>query len=63
MMEGKVTITKEQYYYLKCAEAKLDLLEAGGVEEWDWYEEALYPDCEPNIEDREEELIFKVERM
>jgi hypothetical protein len=35
-MEKTMEISKEEYYRLKCAELKLDMLEAGGVDNWDW---------------------------
>lgn len=42
-MESKptVTITKEEYFRLRCAEVELGMLEAGGVDNWDWYGESL----------------------
>ena len=37
-----VTIPRDRYFRLLCSELKLDLLEAGGVDNWDWYGESLY---------------------
>ncbi len=36
-----VTITREEYETLKRETAKLAALEAGGVDNWEWYGEAL----------------------
>jgi len=35
-----VTIPREQYHSLKRSRAMLSALEAGGVDNWDWYGEA-----------------------
>lgn len=34
-------ISKQRYIDLRCAEAKLACLEAGGVDDWEWYGESL----------------------
>ena len=49
-------ITQEEYYRLKCAELKLDMLEAGGVDNWDWYGDSLNPDGEKSFSDWRDEL-------
>ncbi len=50
MQEETVTITKQKYYELLCAEAELALLESGGVDNWDWYSESLYGDGDDNLD-------------
>lgn len=40
-MEETVTIPKEQYDRLVQAYEELSLLEAGGVDNWEWYGDAL----------------------
>lgn len=67
-LEGNVTISKEEYLRLLKSEEKLSLLEAGGVDNWDWYSESLFPDCDEsgNGEDYDqacERLEEKVKRM
>lgn len=41
MDEEMVTITKAEYQRLLDVEFKMDCLEAGGVDNWDWYSESL----------------------
>ncbi|MEW4567402.1 hypothetical protein AB1L88_05990 [Tautonia sp. JC769] len=54
-------ITKEEYYRrLKCAELKLDMLEAGGVDNWDWYGDSLNPDGEQSYSDLRDELKAEI---
>lgn len=36
-----VTITKEEYRDLQRAQAKLEALEVAGVDNWEWYGDAL----------------------
>lgn len=40
-MSEMVTITKEEYEDLKDSAFKLDCLESGGVDNWEWYHESL----------------------
>ncbi len=42
-MEDTITITKKEYYDLRCDAAKLDMLDAGGVDNWEWHDESLNP--------------------
>ena len=37
---NNIVITREEYHKLKRAKAMLKALEAGGVDNWDWYSEA-----------------------
>lgn len=39
--EETVTLTKKEYWELRRSAFKLDCLEAGGVDNWDWYDESL----------------------
>lgn len=41
MSEEKVTISKKEYESLLDDEKKLRALEAGGVDNWEWYSESL----------------------
>lgn len=50
-MEGMITISKAAYAMLRKADAKLNLLEAGGVDNWDWYGDSLNPDGEASYSD------------
>jgi hypothetical protein len=38
-----ITITLEEYRNLRYNEAELRMLDAGGVDNWEWYSESLYP--------------------
>jgi len=54
--EEMVTITKAEYDVLKQDQFKLDCLERGGVDNWEWYGEALNEYFEKyNKEDNNEE--------
>lgn len=48
--EETVTISKSEYKDLKQSERILDALYAGGVDNWDWYGEALV-----SLDDEDEE--------
>lgn len=39
-----IEITKEEYIRLRIAEESLNRLEAGGIDNWEWYEESLGED-------------------
>ena len=41
MDDEMVTIPLKEYEYLKARDEELSLLEAGGVDNWEWYGEAL----------------------
>ena len=41
-MSGNVTITAKEYLELRKDAAKLQLLEEGGVDNWEWYGESLH---------------------
>lgn len=49
-------ITETEYFDLKRAELKLARLEAAGVDNWDWYGDALNPDGEESYDDAVEKL-------
>ena len=53
MDEDNITITKQEYFQLKLAEATLDMLQGAGVDNWDWYTDALYPEGEEDLEEIE----------
>jgi hypothetical protein len=46
MSEETVTITKKEYDRLLADSRFLECLEAGGVDNWDWYSEACAQLCE-----------------
>lgn len=56
--EEKITITKGEYYDLRLVDAKMDLLDAGGVDNWDWYGESLFPEDDDmaTLDEIEEQL-------
>lgn len=41
MKEGMITISMSRYEQLMASERKLEALEAGGVDNWEWYDEAM----------------------
>ncbi len=41
MNKDTVTISSEEYTELKQAQAILEALYAGGVDNWEWYEDAI----------------------
>jgi len=51
-----ITITKREYFELKCAEIQISMLEAGGVDNWDWYGEALNPEGELSYREEKAQL-------
>lgn len=57
-MKETVEIDKEEYLELLLAEAKLQALENGGVDSWEWYDEALQ-----DFFDREDEIEKMVEEL
>ena len=71
-LEGTITITKQEYFDLRVAKEILSRLEAGGVDNWEWYSESLYPDKdtyygnnleEADLEVYEENLRNTIEEM
>jgi len=40
---NNVVITREEYRKLKMAQEQLRCLEAGGVDNWEWYGDSLRP--------------------
>lgn len=45
-MSKTIEIPVSEYIALLKAEAKIDMLEVGGVDNWDGYSESLFPDLE-----------------
>ena len=62
-MEGTVTISKDNYLHLLLTDEKLRRLECGGVDNWEWYGESLYPDDQPDMDQFESDLRKQIERM
>lgn len=50
-MDEMITITRKEYFQLRCDSEKLSMLEAGGVDNWEWYGESLNPEGEPLFEE------------
>lgn len=55
-MGNEHIITKNEYFELRCAREKLSRLESGGVDNWDWYFESLYPNGYAEWEEFERKL-------
>ena len=62
-MEGNVTITKKHYLQLQINSEELTRLEAGGVDNWDWYGESLNPDGEPDMDEFEENEKVRIDAL
>ena len=58
-----IKISKEEYLRLKIAELKLDRLEVGGVDNWDWYGDSLNPDDDVDLDTAEKELEAEINVM
>jgi len=61
----KIQITKEQLKAYEKAQAKLDALESGGVDNWEFYDEAMteYKDTVEKEEKLEQLLIIIGEKL
>ena len=62
-MENTITISKNEYYRLKCGEAKLTLLECSGVDNWEGYCDSLnnrYGDMEHSYEELQQQLFCEI---
>ena len=62
-MSETITISKDEYYNLKCSEAKLTLLECGGVDNWEGYCDSLnnsYGDMEYSLEEIRHQLFCEI---
>lgn len=46
-----VLIDEVEYLHLKVAEQTLLMLQAGGVDNWNWYYESLFPKGQETIEE------------
>lgn len=53
-------VLKEEYIKLKVAAEELSRLNAGGVDNWEWYGESLNPDGEPTLDEFKDALIKKL---
>ena len=62
-LKGKVLISKNEYLKLLNMRDRLYLLDAGGVDNWEWYGASLYPDNEDGIEELERKNKLRVETM
>lgn len=56
-MSDTITISKYEYRRLLKIEACMQLLEGGGVDNWEWYGESLFGDhLDKNIDELEDEI-------
>lgn len=56
MIEGMITITKDAYFRLRCYELKLEMLEGAEVDNWEGYDDALFPKDMPQYPDMVKEI-------
>jgi hypothetical protein len=59
MSEKQITISVKDYVRLIMSSEKLNRLEIGGVDNWEWYGESLNPEGEQDLDEYEEELKKK----
>ena len=59
-MTNKITIDKEEYISLLIAQEVLYRLEAGGVDNWGWYNDALNPDGEESLDEARDRIREEV---
>jgi len=62
-MEGNVTISKKLYLRLQIDSEILTRLEVGGVDNWEWFEESLNPEGEPNIDEFKENEKVRISAL
>lgn len=55
-----VTITKQEYFSLLKQNLRVERLDNGGVDNWEWYGESLNPEGEPDWDDAVEEIRLGV---
>ena len=60
-MQGNVTISRAEYLSLRLSAEKLAMLEAGGVDNWEWYGESLWPGEGETYEDVQTQVEKEVE--
>lgn len=60
MAEELMTISLKRYRELLDSEKKLNALEAGGVDNWEWYSESLQEHGYFDEEESEEDIYGKV---
>ena len=61
-MEGNITISKDEYFRLRQNSLQLNLLECGGVDNWEWYGDSLNPDGEKDFEEKIIDLKQEIEK-
>lgn len=54
--EGTITISLDDYISLLVDEERMRRLEANGVDNWNFYDDAMFPHDGPNMEDFEIDL-------
>jgi hypothetical protein len=59
-MSETMTISVKEYRELRKASAKLELLEGGGVDNWEWYGASLF-EGEQTLAQREKEIDAEID--
>ncbi len=57
---NNITISKEEYVRLRIADETINLLDIGGIDNWEWYGESLNPDGGESFDDMEERIHKEV---
>ena len=61
-MNETTNITVDEYRRLRKADAKLNLLEAGGVDDWEWYGASLH-EGDVTLAQMEAEINKEIEQL
>ncbi len=60
-MNNTIIITKKEYIRLKINDEKLRRLQTARIDKMIWYDEAMFPENEPSMEDVEEKLRKEID--
>lgn len=62
-LEGLTVIKKSEYLALRMAAEELSRLEAGGIDNWEWYSESLNPDDQDDLDTFKEKEEVRIKEM
>ncbi len=61
MDDDKITVSRKEYLDLRLSAARLQCLEAGGVDNWDWFSDSL--EGLDSLEDEIKEEVATIPRV
>jgi hypothetical protein len=62
-MSDMIKIPKKEYVALRMAQIMISRLDAGGVDNWEWYGESLNPDGYPDLDAMQVEIEKEIENL